>query len=72
MPRPWRIRFCGAKYHVSVRGNGREVVFLEKDDYLRFLEQLAAALAQDQVILYAYALLPNHYHLFIETPPAGR
>ena len=68
MPRPWRIRYSGAKYHVTVRGNGRQQVFFKDDDYLRFLEQLEAALAQDEVILYSYALLPNHFHLFIETP----
>lgn len=68
MPRPWRIRFARAKYHVTARGNGRETVFAEKADYERFLEQLAAALAADGVILYAYVLMPNHYHLLIATP----
>ena len=27
MPRPWRLRYAGAKYHLTVRGNGREAVF---------------------------------------------
>ena len=26
MPRHWRIRYAGAKYHLTVRGNGREVI----------------------------------------------
>lgn len=68
MSRPWRIRYAGAKYHVTVRGNARREVFHEPDDYLRFLQQLSDALEQDGVILYAYVLLSNHYHLFIETP----
>ena len=68
MARHWRIRYAGAKYHLTVRGNGREVIFATVADYARFLEQLQAALAADEVVLYAYVLMPNHYHLFVETP----
>ena len=68
MSRPWRIRYAGAKYHVTVRGNGRQAVFHDDNYYQRFIEQLNDALENDQVILYAFALLPNHYHLFVETP----
>jgi len=68
MSRPWRIRYAGAKYHVTVRGNGKQVIFHNADYYSRFLDQLADALKKDGVILYAYTLMPNHYLLFIETP----
>jgi len=68
MPRPWRIRYSGAKYHVTSRGNGRARIFLCKDDYLRFVDQLAAALEADEVVLHAYCLMPNHYHLQVQTP----
>lgn len=68
MPRPWRIRYPGAKYHVTSRGNGRARIFLCNADYLRFLDQLSAALEADGVILYSYVLLSNHIHLQLETP----
>ena len=68
MPRPWRIRYAGAKYHITVRGNGRQVIFKGAEDYARFLMQLDDALDKDGVVLYAYVLLSNHYHLYIETP----
>ena len=68
MPRPWRITYSGAKYHITARGNGRQDIFLCNADYIRFLNQLALALEEDEVILYSYALMSNHYHLFIETP----
>jgi putative transposase len=68
MSRPWRIRFGGAKYHVTVRGNNRQCVFHADEDYLRFLDQLSDSLEKDRVILYAYVLMPNHFHLFVETP----
>lgn len=68
MPRPWRIRYAGAKYHVTSRGNGREAVFCSDADRERFLEQLDDAAKKDEVVLYAYVLMPNHYHLLVETP----
>lgn len=68
MPRPLRKEYAGAKYHVTARGNGRNAIFLCEDDYVRFMEQLALALGKDEVILYAYVIMPNHYHLLLETP----
>ena len=62
MPRAWRIRFAGAKYHVTVRGNAREVIYHAPEDYERFLKQLQSALESDGVVLYAYVLMPNHAH----------
>ncbi len=67
MPRCLRKEYPGAKYHVTARGNGRAAIFLGPDDYSRFVAQLAGALRKDSVTLYAYVILPNHYHLFIET-----
>jgi len=68
MPRPWRITYSRAKYHITSRGNARQQIFFKDEDCERFLEQLKAAIDQDEVILYAYCLMPNHYHLLIETP----
>ena len=53
---------------MTSRGNGRQRIFFCDEDYSRFLEQLESALEKDGVILYAYCLMPNHYHLFMETP----
>ena len=68
MPRPLRLQFPGAKYHVMGRGNARQTIFHLDDDYARFMSQLAEALDRDDIILFAYCLMPNHYHLFVETP----
>lgn len=68
MPRPWRIRYAGAKYHVTSRGNGRGTIFLGPEDYERFRIQLGSALELDEVVLYAYACMRNHTHLLVETP----
>jgi hypothetical protein len=39
MPRPPRIDFPDALYHVVSRGNGRAEIFWTDDDRLRFLRQ---------------------------------
>jgi REP element-mobilizing transposase RayT len=71
MPRYLRKEFEGAKYHITVRGNGRRRIFIWDQDRKRFLRQLEESLEQYGVILYAYALMSNHYHLLIETPRAN-
>lgn len=68
MPRPCRIQFKGAKYHVTQRGNGGMDVFLCDDGRERFMEQLDHCLEKNMVKLYAYCLMDNHYHLLVETP----
>lgn len=68
MPRQWRLSYPGAKYHLTQRGNGGQRVFFTRADQARFLEQLDYCLETNHVILYGYCLMPNHYHLFVETP----
>ena len=68
MPRLLRRAFAGAKYHITVRGNRRQRLFLHNGDRERFLVQLEESLEQYGVVLYAYVLMSNHYHLLIETP----
>jgi REP element-mobilizing transposase RayT len=67
MPRPPRKQFAGALYHVTTRGNGRRRIFLDDADRKRFLSQLRDCLENYEVVLYAYVLMPNHYHLLVRT-----
>jgi len=71
MPRPPRKEFAGALYHVTSRGNGRARIFFEDVDCQRFLSQLQDCLEQYDVVLYAYVLMPNHYHLLVRTRRAN-
>jgi putative transposase len=68
MPRPPRIDFPDALYHVTSRGNGRDVIFWSDADRQRFLSQLADNVHTHAVVLYAYVLMDNHYHLLLRTP----
>ena len=67
MPRPPRKFFAGALYHVTSRGNGRGRIFFDDADCERFLIQLQDGLETSEVVLYAYVLMPNHYHLLVRT-----
>ena len=70
MRRP-RKKYRGAKYHVTNRGNGRARIFYHDGDRAQFMDQLQDALKTDGVVLYAYCLLSNHFHLLVETPRAN-
>jgi len=67
MPRPPRIELADAVYHVTSRGNARKRIFFSDDDRRRFLKQLRDNLVTYDVVLYAYVLMPNHYHLLVRT-----
>ena len=68
MARPVRIQYEGAIYHVTVRGNQRQGIFLDDRDRERFLVRLADAVEVHRVRLYLYCLMGNHVHLMVETP----
>ncbi|MDD5013970.1 MAG: hypothetical protein PHW73_02565 [Atribacterota bacterium] len=36
MARPLRIQFPGALYHITARGNAKQNIFLNKDDFSDF------------------------------------
>lgn len=71
MARALRIQFEGAIYHVTSRGNERRAIYRSVGDRVRFVETLAENVEAHHIRLYAYVLMPNHYHLLIETPRAN-
>lgn len=67
MPRPLRIQFPGAVYHVMNRGNGRQAIFEDATDAQRFMELLEEVANPLSWRVYAYCLMTNHYHLVVQT-----
>jgi putative transposase len=51
--------------HVINRANRRATMFTTAGDYDRFAELLAEGLTRAGVPLYAYCLMPNHWHLVL-------
>lgn len=68
MARKVRIEYAGALYHVMNRGDRRENIFRDNDDRLRFINTLGEACLKTEWQVHAYVLMPNHFHLVLETP----
>lgn len=68
MSRPLRIQFPGALYHITARGNAKQNIFLNKDDFSDFLTIICKVTKRYHLLLHCYCLMPNHYHLLLETP----
>ncbi|MCK4330105.1 transposase [candidate division WOR-3 bacterium] len=71
MARPLRIEYPGAFYHVTCRGNGRANIFFNDGDRQRFLMMLEESIKIYRVILNAYILMDNHFHLLVQTERAN-
>lgn len=71
MPRPLRIEYENAYYHVMNRGAGRKPLFYNKRYYEAFLGCLAEAHVRFGLTVHAYCLMGNHYHLLLQTPNAN-
>ncbi len=71
MARALRIEFPGAYYHVMGRGNAQQRIFLDDIDRGEFLRLLALAARRYAFAYHAYALMPNHYHILLETAEGG-
>ena len=71
MPRPIRIEYAHAFYHVMNRGRGGKTLFHGEAYYSAFLHTLAEVWRKFHARLHAYCLMDNHYHLLIETPEAN-
>ena len=68
MSRPLRIEYPGAWYHVMNRGRRSEKVFYDKDDYQMFVALLEETSEVWNIRISAYCLMPNHYHILLQTP----
>ncbi|TQV76697.1 hypothetical protein FLL45_01685 [Aliikangiella marina] len=73
MPRPERIEYENAYYHVMNRGRdrGRINLFHSTLYFQTFLQTLEEAVHRFGIIIHAYCLMTNHYHLLIQTPQAN-
>jgi REP element-mobilizing transposase RayT len=59
---PWAI------YHVYSRGSNRQAIFAFDSDRVDFLDCLGRVVRKHELRCFAYCLMPNHYHLILQTP----
>ena len=70
MPRRARVLVDGGYYHILTRGNDRKKVFRYKQDYRCFLKIIKKYLAEFQISIFHYCLMPNHMHLLVQAQKA--
>ena len=71
MPRPLRMEYPDAIYHVMSRGNQRRKIYRNDADRLSFLLALSQVCQKTGWEVHAYCLMGNHFHLVIQTPGAN-
>ena len=70
MPRPARRLVLDGVYHVTTRGVARTPTFRDDGDHLLFLRLLRSVVDHWAWTFHVLCLMPNHYHLVVETTGA--
>jgi len=63
MPSGPRLLLAHACYHLIMRGNQRQTVFLNEIDYKAYLARIRLYKKRHMFLLYGYCLMPNHIHI---------
>ncbi len=67
MPRQARIDAPGALHHIICRGIERHKLFFNDDDRDDFVNRLSRIVSESETRCYAWALIPNHFHILLRT-----
>ena len=65
IPRSPRKKSNTNVYHIIIRGINKQDIFLDKQDFRKFLKEIKRTKEVYQYELYAYAIMPNHVHFII-------
>lgn len=67
MPQKARIDAPGALHHIIVKGIERRKIFYDDQDRDDFLDRSGGLLSETVTPCFAWALIPNHFHLLLRT-----
>ncbi|MGD9976115.1 MAG: transposase [Desulfatirhabdiaceae bacterium] len=67
MPRTARLDAPGVLHHVMGRGIEKRIIFRDDEDRSDFLDRLSALAREGAMDIYAWVLMPNHFHLLCKT-----
>ena len=67
MLRQPRLDTPGALHHIIGRGIEGTEIFRNEEDRIDFISRLAKLCREDAVMIYAWALMSNHFHLLVRT-----
>jgi REP element-mobilizing transposase RayT len=74
MPRHARVLSETQTYHIMLRGNNRQDVFIDDEDKARIIATISEKKGSGRFVLYAYCVMDNHLHLVLKegTDPLSR
>lgn len=72
MSRPLYAEVINGIFHLTSRGNARRRIFFDDADYGRFLLCLKGTARRHEWRCLSYCLMPNHFHLLVQTPKPTR
>ncbi len=67
MPRLARLDSPGVLHHVMGRGIERKRIFNNDEDRMDFIDRLGSIAEDGGMDIYAWSLMPNHFHLLCKT-----
>jgi REP element-mobilizing transposase RayT len=67
MPRGPRLDASGSLHHLMARGIERRSIFINDRDQLDFLSRLDRLVDAGALRVFAFALMPNHFHILART-----
>jgi putative transposase len=67
MPRKSRIDAPWALHHIIVKGIERRKIFIDDTDRNNFIDRVGGIVTDSNTAFYAWALIPNHFHLLLRT-----
>jgi putative transposase len=71
MPRKARLDAYSTLHHVMARGIERSSIFRGDKDRTDFLEHLGSLAEETKTTIYAWALIPNHFHILLRSGKEG-
>ena len=63
-----RVRCESGFYHITARGNGKQIIFNDDEDYKRYLYYIRECNVSLNIAIVAYCLMSNHIHILIYDP----
>jgi putative transposase len=71
LTRPIRIEYPHATYHVMSHGVDGTATFIDNFERKRFLDFLREIVGTGNLLVHAFCLMINHFHMLCETPKSG-
>lgn len=63
-----RVAFEWTTYHITSRGNNRQTLFHDSQDFVVFLMMLCSVIRELEWSCFSFCLMTNHYHMVLQTP----